>query len=185
MAKTASKMAALGSAAPDFALPDTDGRTVRRDDFSEAPALLVAFWCNHCPFVQHIREAFVRFAREYQPKGLAVVAISANDPLAYPDDAPERMREVAKKFGFGFPFLFDETQAVARAYQAACTPDFFLYDAALRLAYRGQFDASRPGNAVPVTGADLRAAADAVLAGRPASAEQKPSIGCNIKWKSD
>jgi peroxiredoxin len=174
----------LGTPAPDFALPDTStGRTVRRDDFSSSPALLVAFWCNHCPFVKHIEQGFVSFAREYQGKGLAVVAISANDAGAYPEDGPDAMRSAATSHGYTFPYLHDESQAVARAYQAACTPDFFLYDAGRRLAYRGQFDASRPGNDVPVTGADLRAAVDALLAGRSPSADQRPSIGCNIKWK--
>lgn len=183
MAQTASTMAALGSAAPDFSLPGTEGRIVQRDDFAAPPALLVAFWCNHCPFVKHVEDAFVRFAREYQPQGLAIVAISANDPVAYPEDSPAKMRETAQRCGYGFPYLFDESQAVARAYQAACTPDFFLYDAGRRLAYRGQFDGSRPGNTVPVTGADLRAAVAAVLAGRPAPSGQKPSLGCNIKWR--
>jgi peroxiredoxin len=180
-----SRMIALGSPAPDFALPDVvvSGRIVRLADFASAPALLVAFICNHCPYVRHIRAGFVAFAREYQPQGLAIVAISANDATAYPDDAPEAMAREAKNAGFTFPYLYDETQAVARAYEAICTPDFFLFDRARKLAYRGRFDASRPNSGVPVTGADLRAAADAVLAGRPAPAEQHPSVGCSIKWK--
>lgn len=183
MARTPSTMLALGTEAPDFRLPDPAGRLVARDDFRDAPALLVAFWCNHCPFVQHVREAFAAFAKEYAAKGLAVVAINSNDTTARPDDAPPAMAEEIRRFGFAFPYLVDESQAVAKAYRAACTPDFFLFDAARKLVYRGQFDGSRPGNAVPVTGADLRAAADAVLAGRAAAADQKPSLGCNIKWK--
>ena len=184
MAMTPSRMPALGRPAPDFALPDTEGRLVRRDDFAASPALLVAFWCNHCPFVKHIRDAFVAFAREYQARGLAIVAISANDVAAYPDDAPAHMKENARLHGYTFAYLYDESQAVARAYEAACTPDLFLYDKARRLAYRGQFDGSRPSNGQPVTGADLRGAADAVLAGLPAPADQRPGIGCNVKWKS-
>ena len=184
MALRESRMIALGSPAPDFALPDVvSGRTVRLAELASAPALLVAFICNHCPYVKHIRAGFVAFAREYQPKGLAVVAISANDPAAYPEDAPEAMAREAKDAGFTFPYLYDETQAVARAYEAICTPDFFLFDRDRRLVYRGRFDASRPGSTVPVTGADLRAAVDALLAGRPVPAEQHPSMGCSIKWK--
>ncbi|GAB4479005.1 MAG: thioredoxin family protein [Burkholderiaceae bacterium] len=184
MALRESRMIALGSPAPDLALPDvTNGRIVKLADFASAPALLVAFICNHCPYVKHIRTGFVAFAREYQPKGLAIVAISANDPAAYPDDAPEAMAREASAAGFGFPYLFDETQAVARAYEAICTPDFFLFDRDRKLAYRGRFDASRPGSSVPVTGADLRAAVDALLAQRPVPAEQHPSMGCSIKWK--
>jgi peroxiredoxin len=179
-----SRMIALGAPAPEFALPDVvSGRIVRLADFASAQALLVAFICNHCPYVKHIAAGFLAFAREYQPKGLAIVAISANDPAAYPEDAPEAMAREAQRAGYPFPYLFDETQAVARAYGAVCTPDFFLFDRARKLAYRGRFDASRPNSGVPVTGADLRAAADAVLAGRPASAEQHPSVGCSIKWK--
>lgn len=184
MALKQSRMVALGSPAPDFALPDVvTGRTVALADFASAPALLVAFICNHCPYVKHLREGFLAFAREYQAKGLAVVAISANDPAAYPDDAPEAMAREAKSAGFTFPYLYDETQAVARAYEAICTPDFFLFDRDRRLVYRGRFDASRPGSNVPVTGADLRAAVDALLAGRHVPAEQHPSMGCSIKWK--
>ncbi len=183
MARTASRMPALGLAAPDFALPDTGGHLVRRDDFAASPALLVAFWCNHCPFVKHVQQGFVAFAREYQPRGLAVVAISANDVTAYPADSPAHMKENAALHGYSFPYLYDESQDVARAYEAACTPDFFLYDKARRLVYRGQFDSSRPGSGEPVTGADLRRAVDAVLAGQPLPADQRPSLGCNIKWK--
>jgi peroxiredoxin len=183
MVLTPSTMPELGSGAPDFELPATDGRMVRRDNFAAAPGLLVAFTCNHCPYAQHIRASFVEFAREYQPRGLAIVAISSNDANTHPDDSPEMMRVEADRHGFNFPYLYDATQEVARAYRAACTPDFFLYDAERRLVYRGQFDGSRPGNDVPVTGSDLRAAADAVLEGRPVGVEQRPSIGCNIKWK--
>ena len=183
MALTPSTMLPLGTPAPDFQLPDPSGRRVARDDFAAAPALLVAFLCNHCPYVKHIQAGFAAFAKEYAARGLAIVAINSNDFEAYPEDAPARMAEEANRHGYVFPYLIDETQEVAKAHRAACTPDLFLFDAARRLAYRGQFDASRPGNRVPVTGADLRAAADAVLAGRPAPAEQAPSIGCNIKWK--
>lgn len=183
MVLTPSTMAELGSTAPAFELPATDGRIVRLEDFSSAPALLVAFICNHCPYVRHIRAGFVEFAHEYQPRGLAIVAISSNDASTHPDDSPEMMKVEADQHGFNFPYLYDETQQVAHAYKAACTPDFFLYDNANGLVYRGQFDGSRPGNGVPVSGADLRAAVDAVLQGDPVSAEQAPSIGCNIKWK--
>jgi peroxiredoxin len=176
-------MIELGTTAPDFRLRDTDGALVTRDSFAAAPALLVVFLCNHCPFVIHIRDELARFARQYQQRGLAIVGINANDVSAYPDDAPDKMAVEKKKVGYTFPYLFDETQDVARAYGAACTPDFFLYDGGRRLVYRGQFDDSRPDNGKPVTGADLRAAADAVLAGRPVPTDQKPSIGCNIKWK--
>jgi peroxiredoxin len=183
MSLTPSTMLPLGTAAPDFRLPDPSGRIVSRDDFADAPALLVAFLCNHCPYVKHIRAGLAAFARDYQERGLAIVAISANDVASHPEDAPAKMAEEAKRAGYVFPYLYDETQAVAKAYRAACTPDFFLFDRARRLVYRGQFDASRPGNAVKVTGKDLRAAADAALAGRAIAAEQTPSIGCNIKWK--
>jgi thiol-disulfide isomerase/thioredoxin len=157
---------------------------VARDDLREAPALLVMFICNHCPYVKHIRDGLAAFARDYRPRGVAVVAINSNDVAAYPDDRPEKMVAEKRSAGYEFPYLHDETQAVAKAYRAACTPDFFLFDAERRLAYRGQFDDSRPGNGRPVTGADLRAAADALLAGAAPAAEQTPSIGCNIKWKA-
>jgi peroxiredoxin len=184
MALKQSRMLGLGTPAPDFALPDvTTGRTVRLADFATAPALLVAFICNHCPYVKHVRAGFVAFAREYQAKGLAVVAISANDAKSYPDDAPDAMAREAKGAGFTFPYLYDESQATACVYEAICTPDFFLFDRARRLVYRGRFDASRPGSDTPVTGADLRAATDAVLAGTAIGAEQQPSMGCSIKWK--
>jgi peroxiredoxin len=183
MAATESTMLELGTLAPAFRLPDFDGKPVAHDDFKDAPALLVAFICNHCPFVKHIRTEFANFAREYQRQGLAVVAINSNDTHAYPQDAPPAMAEEARSAGYTFPYLFDETQKTAQAYKAACTPDFFLFDSTRRLVYRGQFDASRPGNKLPVTGADLRAACDAVLARAPVPQDQKPSIGCNIKWK--
>ena len=176
-------MVPLGTPAPDFRLPDPSGNLYALADFAGAPALLVAFICNHCPYVKHIRAGLARFARDYGARGLAVVAINANDATAYPDDRPEMMAVEARAAGYTFPYLYDESQQVARAYQAACTPDFFLYDGARRLVYRGQFDDSRPGNDRPVTGADLRAAADAVLAGTPVAEKQIASIGCNIKWK--
>jgi peroxiredoxin len=183
MAAVASTMLALGTAAPDFRLPDPAGRLVARDDFAAAPGLLVMFICNHCPYVKHIRGGLADFAREYQDRGLAIVAINANDVATYPDDRPEKMAEEARAAGYVFPYLYDTTQAVAKAYRAACTPDFFLFDRRRRLVYRGQFDDSRPGSSQPVSGADLRGAVDAVLADRPVSSEQRPSIGCNIKWK--
>ena len=176
-------MPGLGIPAPEFDLPDVTGRRVTLDDFGTAPALLVAFWCNHCPYVQNLRDGFAGFAREYQQRGLEVVAISSNDVSTHPDDSPEMMRVEAELYGFSFAYVYDETQQVARAYEAACTPDFFLYDDERRLAYRGQFDDSRPGNDTPVSGSDLRRAVDAVLAGTPVPPEQRPSIGCNIKWK--
>jgi peroxiredoxin len=176
-------MLALGTPAPAFRLPDFDGRIHSLDDYAAQPALLVAFICSHCPFVRHVRREFAAFAREYAPRGLTVVAINSNDIVAYPQDGPDAMRAEAAEIGYGFPYLLDESQAVAKAYQAACTPDFFLFDASRRLVYRGQFDDSRPGTERPVTGADLRAAVDALLAGHPPVAEQRPSLGCNIKWR--
>lgn len=185
MAQTASTMLPLGTPAPAFSLPEpATGKIIALADFHAAPALLVIFMCNHCPFVKHIRQGLIDFARDYQPRKLAMIAISANDSANYPGDSPAQMAEEAKAFGYSFPYLYDETQATAKAYRAACTPDFFLFDSARQLVYRGQFDDSRPGNQIPVTGVDLRAAADAVLAGQPVGSEQKPSIGCNIKWKA-
>jgi peroxiredoxin len=182
---TQSRMLGLGTAAPSFRLTDTvSGKTVDLTDFSASRAVLVAFICNHCPYVKHILDGFVAFAREYGARGLAVVAISSNDVSTYPADAPSEMVKLARVKNFTFPYLFDESQAVARSYDAACTPDFFLFDSDRRLVYRGQFDGSRPGNPHPVTGADMRAAADAVLAGRPVAEKQIPSVGCSIKWKS-
>lgn len=184
MAQTASTMLPLGTSAPNFSLPEpATGNIVTLADLRGSPALLVMFISNHCPFVQHIREALARFASDYRGRGLACVAIGANDVIKYPDDGPARIAEEVQSRGYPFPYLYDESQAIAKAYRAACTPDFFLFDADHQLVYRGQFDASRPGNTVPVTGADLRAAVDAVLAGQPVSSEQKPSMGCNIKWK--
>ena len=183
MAATESTMAALGMAAPDFVLPDADGRTVSLSDFAGARGLLVVFMCNHCPFVKHIQIELARSAKRYQGKGLAVVAISSNDAEAFPQDGPEAMAREVEEFGYTFPYLFDETQSVAKAYTAACTPDFFLFDHECLLVYRGQFDGSRPGNDVPVTGADLGAAVEALSEGEPISPNQSPSIGCNIKWK--
>ena len=181
-------MVGLGTPAPDFNLPNTNasigGDFCRLDDFSESEALLVAFICNHCPYVVHLRQGLVDFARDYELQRLAVVAISANDVSTHPQDAPAKMTDTALEFGFGFPYLFDETQAVAQAYQAACTPDFFLYDRDRALFYRGQFDDSRPNNRQEVTGRDLRRALDALLAGDSPPTEQSASIGCNIKWKA-
>ncbi|MHC4990999.1 MAG: thioredoxin family protein [Planctomycetota bacterium] len=182
MAQTPSTMTELGSRCPDFALPATDGVTVRRDDFNGSP-LLVMFICNHCPFVKHIRNELANLGREYQQRGVGIVAINSNDVENYPDDSPEKMAEEARDAGYSFPYLFDETQEVARGFDAACTPDLFLYDASHKLVYRGQLDDSRPRNDEPVDGHDLRAALDAVLAGEPVPEDQKPSIGCNIKWK--
>ena len=183
MVKTPSTMLPLGTPAPEFALPNVDGQTVSLADFSDAKGLLVVFMCNHCPFVIHLADELKKFADDYLPKGLAVVGISANDVENYPDDTPEKMVEEARARGYAFPYLYDESQDVAIAYKAACTPDFFLFDADHKLVYRGQFDDSRPGDGEPITGADLRAAADQVLAGQTPSEDQKPSIGCNIKWK--
>ena len=185
MARTPSTMLDLGTAAPSFVLPDVDGQTVSLEDFDAAPALLVMFICNHCPFVKHVRDELARMGREYQDRGAAIVAISSNDAVAYPSDSPDAMRVEKREAGYTFPYLFDESQDVARAYHAACTPDFFLFDEDRRLVYRGQLDDSRPGNGVPVTGRDLRGALDAVLEGRPVPTDQRPSLGCNIKWKND
>jgi peroxiredoxin len=178
-------MLQLGSPAPDFSLVDTrTGETVSLADFSGKAGLLVMFICNHCPYVQHVSGELAAIGRDYAGSGLAIVAINANDVGSHPQDGPTHMKAEASRKGYLFPYLFDDTQEVARAYRAACTPDFYLFDRERRLAYRGQFDGSRPGNGVPVTGADLRAACDAVLAGKAPSASQKPSIGCNIKWRA-
>ncbi len=182
MAKAASTMLELGSVAPDFRLPDPSGKTVALQDFRDSPALLVVFMCNHCPFVKHIQRQLADLIREFQARGLAAVGINSNDVAHYPDDAPDKMAEEAARIPYSFPYLYDETQEVAKAYRAACTPDFFLFDADRRLAYRGQFDDARPGNGAPVTGADLRQALEAVLGGQAVKGVQKPSIGCNIKW---
>jgi len=183
MVATPSTMLALGTEAPPFALPDTNGRLVSLDALPQTPGLLVMFICNHCPFVKHIRHELALFGREYQERGLQIVAINSNDVVAHPEDHPDRMRQEVREMGYTFPYLFDETQEVAKAYRAACTPDFFLFDGERRLAYRGQFDDSRPSNDRPVNGADLRAAADALLGGQRVPAQQQPSLGCNIKWK--
>jgi peroxiredoxin len=183
MAATPSTMLALGTRIPPFQLPDLDGVMRSPEVFTTAPALLVAFICPHCPFAQHVRHGFSRFAKEYQERGLVVFAVNSNDEQAFPEDGLGGMKEEAAQAGYTFPYLRDESQQVAQAFRAACTPDLFLFDRDRRLAYRGQFDDSRPRNDKPVDGADLRAAADAVLAGRPAPELQKPSIGCNIKWK--
>lgn len=183
MVLTPSTMLALGTSAPDFSLSDAAGHTVSLADFAGSKALLVAFICNHCPYVKHVAAGLAQLARDYQPRGVAVVGINSNDASAYPDDAPAKMRDEVTLRGYTFPYLFDESQAVAKAYRAACTPDFYVFDGQRRLVYRGQLDASRPENGVPVTGEDLRRALDAVLAGHAPTAEQRPSIGCNIKWK--
>lgn len=185
MARTPSTMLPLGTPAPDFRLPDTDGALVARDDFSEAPALLVMFVCNHCPFVVHIRDELSRLVRQWQARGVAVVGINSNDERTYPQDGPAAMAEAKRRFELPYPYLFDGTQEVALAYHAACTPDFFLFDGDRNLVYRGQLDASRPSNGVPITGDDLGRAIDAVLGGVPVEGEQLPSIGCNIKWRED
>lgn len=182
MVKTASTMLQLGTMAPEFSLSNIDSSVVSLADFADKKGLLVVFMCNHCPFIKHLRKELAEFCNEYQGKGLGVVGISSNDVANYPDDSPEKMVEEATDAGYQFPYLYDESQEVAKAYKAACTPDFFLFDADMTLAYRGQFDDSRPGNDLPVTGADLRAACDQVLSGESVPVEQKPSIGCNIKW---
>jgi peroxiredoxin len=176
-------MAPLGMPAPEFRLPDTDGKLVSLSDFADAPAVLVAFICNHCPYVKHVRSAVAALARDYQAKGVAVIGISSNDAVAYPADSPAMMKEEKAAAGYTFPYLYDESQDVAKAYHAACTPDFFVFDRARKLFYRGQMDASRPGNDKPNDGADLRSALDGALAGQAPPAKQMPSIGCNIKWK--
>jgi peroxiredoxin len=183
MARTESTMLPLGTQAPDFSLVNVDGRTVSLADFKGAPALLVVFMCNHCPFVKHLADALAQFTSEYLDKGAAVVGINSNDVANYPADSPEQMVAEAEARGYRFPYLYDETQEVAKAYRAACTPDFFLFDRDRKLVYRGQFDDSRPDSGIPINGADLRAALDAVLAGKKPSDKQRPSIGCNIKWK--
>jgi len=183
MVATASTMLPLGTEAPEFSLPDPSGKIVSLRNFADAPALLVMFICNHCPYVKHVAPGLAGLVREYQGRGVAAVAINSNDAESYPDDSPDKMAEEAKRRGYTFPYLYDENQEVAKLYSAACTPDFYVFDSQRRLVYRGQMDASRPGNNIPVTGSDLRAALDAVLAGQPVPKQQKPSMGCNIKWK--
>ena len=186
MARTASTMLALGTAAPDFLLPDVvSGKTITRDQAAGERGLLVMFLCAHCPFVQHVNRELGRLGRDYAGRGIGIVAISSNDAQTYPDDAPPGLRRQVEEHGFQFPYLFDESQEVARAYAAACTPDFFLFDADKKLVYRGQLDGSRPGNGVAVDGRDLRAAMDQVLSGKPVGMEQWPSLGCSIKWKQN
>jgi peroxiredoxin len=181
MVKVESTMLPLGSPAPEFNLPDIDGQMVSSQDYAGRP-LLVMFICNHCPFVVHVRDALAAFAREYREKGIGIVAISSNSVQTHPMDGPEQMRAEHARAGYTFPYLYDESQDVAKAYRAACTPDFFLFDKSHKLVYRGQFDDSRPQSGIPVTGADLRRACDALIAGDPIVPNQKPSIGCNIKW---
>jgi peroxiredoxin len=183
MVKTASTMLTLGTGLPEFRLQTGDGAEVSCADFSDQP-LLVIFMCNHCPFVVHLRSALAAFGQQYQEQGLSIVGISSNDAIAYPQDGPEKMVEESRDAGYTFSYLYDSTQEVAKAFQAACTPDFFVFDREHRLVYRGQFDSSRPGNGLPVTGEDLRAACDAVLTGGPVAEMQVPSIGCNIKWRA-
>lgn len=183
MVRTASNMLDLGTPAPDFGLPDTDGRVVSLSDFADHRALLVMFICRHCPFVIHVQDRLASLCDEYLRRGVGIVGINSNDVANYPEDSPEKMKLQKEEVGFTFPYLFDETQDVARAYRAACTPDFFVFDGDRRLVYRGQMDGSRPGNDVAVTGDDLSAALDAALEGRPPLESQRPSLGCNIKWK--
>ena len=184
MVATASQMLPLETLAEDFSLPDPEGNIVSLADFNDAPALLTIFMCNHCPYVIHVIDPLVELIKEYQTKGLSVVGISSNDIIQYPDDSPELMASFARKYDFSFPYLYDESQQVAKAYRAACTPDFFVFDGEQKLAYRGQMDDARPGNDIPVTGNDLRAALDAILNNQEPSPKQYPSMGCNIKWKS-
>lgn len=183
MSVTPSTMMDLGTEAPDFKLPDTKGEPVSLHDFDNAKALVVVFMCNHCPFVKHVRSGLIEVAREYSDKGVAFVGINSNDIENHPEDSPERMAIEAERFKYPFPYIYDESQEVAKEYNAACTPDFFVFDDDRKLVYRGQFDESRPGNDKPVTGEDLRDALDAVLEGREVSEDQTPSMGCNIKWK--
>lgn len=183
MVLTASTMLELGAPAPPFTLPDTKGTLVRLDDFHSSAGLLVVFLCNHCPYVKHLEAALATIGSEYMPRGIAMVGINSNDTAAYPEDSPARMAEVAQRVGYPFPYLYDASQEVAQAYRAACTPDFFLFDRQRHLVYRGQFDDARPGKPVPVTGRDLRRALEALLSGQPIDPEQRPSMGCNIKWR--
>jgi peroxiredoxin len=184
MSLTSSTMLPLGTRAPDFSLPDTvSGPVLSLEVLKSTRATVIMFICNHCPYVKHVQKELVRLAKDYQAKGVAFVAISSNDAHDYPEDGPERMKQVAQTAGYPFPYLYDETQGVAKAYRAACTPDFYLFDGELKCVYRGRLDDSTPGNGRPVTGHDLRAALDAVLAGQSVPADQKPSMGCNIKWK--
>jgi len=183
MARTPSTMLDLGTAAPHFSLLEpATGNTISIDDYAGIP-LLIVFMCNHCPYVIHLRDELVQFTKEYRDKGLITIAINANDVANYPDDSPEKMAHDVEQFNYSFPYLFDESQNIAKSYQAACTPDFFMFDNQHQLFYRGQFDASRPNNGLPVTAVDMRFAADQLLTGKSSPTEQKPSLGCNIKWK--
>ncbi|MBD2393133.1 thioredoxin family protein [Cyanobacterium aponinum FACHB-4101] len=185
MARTPSIMLPLGTIAPDFNLPDTvSGKIISLKDFQGCKGLLVMFICQHCPFVKHVEQELAKIGHDYGSQNLGIVAISSNDAENYPDDSPANLKQMAEKLGFNFPFCYDETQEVAKAYQAACTPDFYLFDSDFRLVYRGQLDDSRPSLDIPVTGKDLRDAIASLLAGKPINPEQKPSLGCNIKWKS-
>jgi len=184
MAVTPSTMLDLGTQAPDFTLRDTEGEMIALSDFENAKALLVMFICNHCPYVKHVQQELARLCKEYEERGVAVVGINSNNVASYPEDAPDKMKLEKERVGYTFPYLYDESQGVAKNYRAACTPDFFVFDESRKLVYRGQMDGSRPGNGIPVTGKDLRAALDAVLEDRQVSQDQKPSIGCNIKWKA-
>ena len=186
MARTPSTMTPLGTPIPEFSLPDVvSGRPVSNESFRDDRALLVMFICRHCPFVKHVQAELAKLGRDYAARGIGILAISSNDAVTHPEDAPESLAAMAREAGFAFPFAYDETQDVARAFGAACTPDFFLFDRDRKLAYRGQLDDSRPDNGRPVTGSDLRAAIDALLAGRAPGADQRPSLGCNIKWKPE
>ena len=185
MVLTPSTMLPLGTSAPNFQLPDVvSGKTISLETFSDSKALLIIFMCRHCPFVKHVQQEFYRIQEDYQDRGLGIVAISANDVANYPDDSPDNLKAMAQEFGYKFPVCYDETQEVSKSYTAACTPDFFLFDRDLTLVYRGQLDDSRPSNGIPVTGRDLRNAIAAILADRAIDSEQRPSIGCNIKWKA-
>jgi len=184
MAQTPSQMVPLGTIAPAFVLPDVvTGNSLGLEKLRSDVATLIMFICNHCPYVKHVQEELVRLGKDYLPKGVSIIAISSNDAEKYPDDGPEKMKEVAQQWNYPFPYLYDESQDVARAYDAACTPDFYIFDKSLQLVYRGQLDDARPKNNLPVNGKDIRAALDALLAEKPVPADQKPSIGCNIKWK--
>jgi len=185
MVLTPSSMLDLGTKAPDFTLPDTvSDKALSLDTLKSDTATVIAFVCNHCPYVQHIEQAFIHFAKEYQNKGVSIIAISANDAKNYPQDAPDKMKERALEYGYTFPYLYDETQETAKAYKAACTPDFYIFDKDLACVYRGRFDEATPGNDAPVTGKDLRTALDCTLANKPITIEQQPSMGCNIKWRA-
>lgn len=184
MAATSSSMLALGTPAPDFSLPDSvSGSIISLSGVRGVRGTVIFFICNHCPYVKHVNAELVRIGKDYSPKGIGFAAISSNDVLRYPEDSPAEMKRVARALGYPFPYLYDESQSVAHAYQAACTPDTYVFDSSLRLVYRGQLDDSRPSKDIPVTGRDVRAALDALLTGKPVSPDQKPSIGCSIKWK--